>query len=100
MSTKGLPEAAKESDVNSGFRCGSKIEGAASGSTESYNSIVKGLVKRVTFKSAGNDIAGDLYTPHGDNGRPRAAVVVSHPASGVKEQTAGLYARRLAARGF
>ena len=61
----------------------------------------KGFVKRsVTFKSASNEIAGELYTPDADKGRPQAAVVVSHPASGVKEQTAGLYAKRLAARGF
>jgi uncharacterized protein len=54
----------------------------------------------VTFDSAGLTIAGHLYTP--DNGAtgPRPAIVVGHPASGVKEQTAGLYAERLAREGF
>ena len=54
----------------------------------------------VTFPSAGLKLAGHLYTPDGDDGRPRPAVVVGHPGSGVKEQAAGLYARRLAERGF
>ncbi|WP_405150405.1 alpha/beta hydrolase [Sphaerisporangium sp. NBC_01403] len=52
----------------------------------------------VTFLSAGLKIAGHLYTP--DAAGPHPAIVVSHPASGVKEQTAGLYARRLAEQGF
>ncbi len=54
----------------------------------------------VTFDSAGLTIAGHLYTP--DNGAtgPRPAIVVGRPASGVKEQTAGLYAARLARDGF
>jgi fermentation-respiration switch protein FrsA (DUF1100 family) len=70
----------------------------------------------VTFASAGLKIAGHLYTPEdtpedipGDTpgatreGRAlgrRPAVVVAHPMSGVKEQTAGLYAERLAGAGF
>ena len=54
----------------------------------------------VTFASAGLDLAGHLYTPDDESGGPRPAIVVSHPASGVKEQAAGLYAERLAREGF
>ncbi|MGW6741302.1 alpha/beta hydrolase [Streptomyces sp. NPDC055025] len=53
----------------------------------------------VTFLSDGLKIAGHLYTPEDATG-PRAALVVGHPGSGVKEQAAGLYARRLAEQGF
>ncbi|MDB5056741.1 MAG: hypothetical protein JWO59_213, partial [Chloroflexi bacterium] len=45
-------------------------------------------------------LAGHLYTPDDEAGGRRPAIVVSHPASGVKEQTAGLYAERLASAGF
>jgi uncharacterized protein len=55
--------------------------------------------KNVTFPSAGVELAGHLYLPDGAEGA-RPAIVVGHPASGVKEQAAGLYARRLAERGF
>ncbi|MDX2706515.1 alpha/beta hydrolase [Streptomyces sp. PA03-6a] len=59
----------------------------------------------VTFDSAGIPLAGHLYTPgHSpdapDAQAPRPAIVVGHPGTGVKEQTAGLYARRLAEKGF
>ena len=54
----------------------------------------------VTFPSAGLKLAGHLYTPDHGAGSRRPAIVVSHPASGVKEQTAGLYAERLAGAGF
>ncbi|WP_326579928.1 alpha/beta hydrolase [Actinacidiphila glaucinigra] len=55
----------------------------------------------VTFDSAGIPLAGHLYSPDtaGVPG-PRPAIVVGHPGTGVKEQTAGHYARRLAERGF
>jgi fermentation-respiration switch protein FrsA (DUF1100 family) len=53
----------------------------------------------VTFDSAGITLAGHLYLPRGATG-PRPAIVVGHPGSGVKEQAAGLYARRLSERGF
>lgn len=53
----------------------------------------------VTFPSNGLRLAGDLYTPDRMSGQ-LPAVVVGHPWGGVKEQTAGLYARSLAERGF
>jgi fermentation-respiration switch protein FrsA (DUF1100 family) len=54
----------------------------------------------VTFPSAGLKIAGHLHTPDAQAAGPRPAIVVGHPGTGVKEQTAGLYARMLAERGF
>jgi len=54
----------------------------------------------VTFNSAGFSIVGNLYVPVGLASGRHPAIVVSHPAGGVKEQTAGLYARLLAAQGF
>jgi hypothetical protein len=53
----------------------------------------------VSFPSAGLELAGQLYTPEASGG-PRPGIVVSHPAGGVKEQAAGLYADRLAGEGF
>ncbi|WP_329019170.1 alpha/beta hydrolase [Streptomyces sp. NBC_01601] len=54
----------------------------------------------VTFLSNGLELAGQLYLPDDYTGAGRPAVVVSHPFGGVKEQTAGLYAERLAGEGF
>ncbi|MGI5323916.1 alpha/beta hydrolase [Actinomadura nitritigenes] len=54
----------------------------------------------VAFDSAGITLAGHLYLPDTPTGRPWPGVVVGHPGTGVKEQTAGLHASMLAARGF
>jgi fermentation-respiration switch protein FrsA (DUF1100 family) len=58
--------------------------------------------KSVTFKSNGIKIAGILYLPGVDkvSNHFTPAIVVGHPGTGVKEQTAGLYARMLAEKGF
>lgn len=53
----------------------------------------------VTFDSAGHELAGHLHLPAAGTSANGRAVVVGHPGSGVKEQAAGLYAARLAARG-
>jgi fermentation-respiration switch protein FrsA (DUF1100 family) len=60
--------------------------------------MLDGMRTDVTFPSAGLRLAGHLYTPDGAGRGP--AVVVGHPMSGVKEQTAGRYAERLARAGF
>src|SRR3954453_11350859 len=53
----------------------------------------------VSFDSAGLTIAGHLYTPDLASTTSQA-IVVGHPGGGVKEQAAGLYAARLAERGY
>ncbi|MET8824375.1 alpha/beta hydrolase [Streptomyces sp. NPDC004610] len=54
----------------------------------------------VTFLSSGLKLAGHLYAPDDGVPGPRPALVVGHPGSGVKEQAAGLYARRMAEQGY
>ena len=54
----------------------------------------------VSFPSAGLKLGGQLYIPDDESGGPRPGIVVSHPAAGVKEQAAGLYADRLSREGF
>jgi fermentation-respiration switch protein FrsA (DUF1100 family) len=54
----------------------------------------------VNFKSGGFKLACHLYTPEELASGKHPAIVVGHPATGVKEQTAGLYAQRLAELGF
>lgn len=55
----------------------------------------------VTYQLNGIDIAANVYTPVDyDPAKKYPAVVVAHPNGGVKEQTAGLYAQRLAESGY
>jgi fermentation-respiration switch protein FrsA (DUF1100 family) len=55
----------------------------------------------VTYKLNGLDISANVYTPANyDPKKAYPAVVVAHPNGGVKEQVAGLYAQRLAEKGY
>lgn len=56
--------------------------------------------RKVTFETQyGLTLAADLYTPKDANGK-MAAIAVSGPFGAVKEQSSGLYAMRMAERGF
>jgi hypothetical protein len=60
-------------------------------------------IERVTYpaRNIGTAIVANLFKPAGFvSSRKYAAIVVTHPFGGVKEQTAGLYALRLAEQGF
>jgi fermentation-respiration switch protein FrsA (DUF1100 family) len=59
------------------------------------------MVKSVSFTNRGVSIAGHLHLPTNfQEGKKYPALVGIHPAGGVKEQTIGLYASRLAEHGF
>lgn len=55
----------------------------------------------VKYKLHGLDIVANVYTPVNYNPNQKyPAIVVAHPNGGIKEQVAGLYAQRLAERGY
>ncbi|WGQ15455.1 alpha/beta hydrolase [Sphingobacterium faecium] len=58
-------------------------------------------IQPVTYKLNGNEIAANVYLPANyDPQKKYVAITVAHPNGGIKEQTAGLYAQRLAEAGF
>lgn len=59
------------------------------------------MKKSITFKNRAIDVAADLYLPADCNEDEKyAAIVVVHPGSSCKEQTAGIYAEKLSGNGF
>lgn len=57
--------------------------------------------QKVTFKNRyGITLAADLYMPKNRDGKRLAAIAVGGPFGAVKEQSSGLYAQTMAARGF
>ncbi len=70
---------------------------------ESYTFKLSDKVNRqkVTFKNRyGITLSGDLYTPKNIGNQKLSALLLSGPFGAVKEQSSGLYANELAARGF
>lgn len=58
-------------------------------------------MKKVNFKNNNLNVVANMYFPENfDENNQYPAIVVNHPAGGVKEQTAGLYAERLATLGY
>lgn len=59
------------------------------------------MKQSVTFKNRAIDVAADLYLPEGfDENEKYAAIIIVHPGSSCKEQTASIYAKKLAENGF
>lgn len=55
----------------------------------------------VTYKLNGIYIVANIYTPaYYHEHKSYKAIVIAHPNGGVKEQTAGLYAQKLAEKGY
>lgn len=62
----------------------------------------KVIMQAVTFKNHDTmDTAGNLFLPTGtDQKAKHAAIIVGHPMGAVKEQSANLYAAKMAEQGF
>lgn len=75
------------------------IKASAFAPTKSSETVT---VKKVKFKNRVNiTVVGNLYTPKSINQTKKyPAVIIGHPFGGVKEQTAGLYAQKLAEKGY
>jgi uncharacterized protein len=58
-------------------------------------------VQKVSYPHGQHHLVGNLFLPPGiDKAKRNPAIVVTHPFGSVKEQSAGLYARKLAEQGF
>ena len=78
-----------------------KAQDMSNGANNFYTSG-KVTLEKATFKDQYQmKVAGNLYTPKNlDRNTTHPAIVVSHPMGAVKEQSANLYATKMAERGF
>lgn len=73
-----------------------------SNGADNFYKSEKVTVEKVTFNNQyGMKVAGNLFTPEGlDPKTKNAAIIVGHPMGAVKEQSANLYATKMAEQGF
>ncbi|MFW9081954.1 alpha/beta hydrolase [Pseudomonas sp. P2757] len=73
-----------------------------SNGADNFYKSAKVNVEKVTFNNQyGMQVAGNLFTPKGlKSDSKNAAIIVGHPMGAVKEQSANLYATKMAEQGF
>ena len=78
-----------------------RAQDMSNGANNFYTSD-RASLEKVTFKHQYQmDVAGNLYTPKSfDRNTTHSAIVVGHPMGAVKEQSANLYATKMAELGF
>jgi fermentation-respiration switch protein FrsA (DUF1100 family) len=76
--------------------------GDTSNGADNFFTIDTVSVQSVSFKNQyGMNVAGNLFVPNDlDRNAKNAAMVVGHPMGAVKEQSANLYAAKMAEQGF
>ena len=81
--------------------CGTALAAEADGHPDNFYKSDKVTVQNVDFNNQYKmKVAGHLFTPKVKNANNGAAVIVGHPMGAVKEQSADLYATKLAEQGF
>ncbi|MHC8382055.1 alpha/beta hydrolase [Pseudomonas sp. LB3P14] len=80
----------------------SAIGADMSNGADNFYTSEKVTVQKVTFKNQYQmNVAGNLFTPKNlDRSAKSPAIVVGHPMGAVKEQSANLYATKMAEQGF
>lgn len=93
MSVAGAPAA---------FAKGNDEGGGSEGGPDNWYTSDKVTVEKVSFNNQYQmEVVGNLFRPKRGSGRKkRPAIVVGHPMGAVKEQSANLYATKLAEQGF
>ena len=76
--------------------------GDTSNGADNFYTSDRVTVEKVSFKNQyGMNVAGNLFVPNDlDRNSKNAAMVVGHPMGAVKEQSANMYATKLAEQGF
>lgn len=81
--------------------CGTALAAEVDGHPDNFYKSDKVTVQNVDFNNQYKmKVAGHLFTPKVKNANNGAAVIVGHPMGAVKEQSADLYATKLAEQGF
>lgn len=96
-------QACEQGSQNQNINDKNSVEMSKAEKTEQYTFKLSDKVTRekVTFKNRyGITITGDLYSPKSGQNKKLPALVLSGPFGAVKEQSSGLYANEMAARGF
>lgn len=80
----------------------SSVGADMSNGADNFYKSDKVTVEKVTFNNQyGMKVAGNLFTPKDLDPKSRnAAIIVGHPMGAVKEQSANLYATKMAEQGF
>lgn len=80
---------------------GSRLTAQINSATKEVTPGQGTTIQKVTFPNRNITVVGNLHLPKDfDNNRKYPAILIGHPAGGVKEQTAGLYAQKLAEQGY
>ncbi|NGY80619.1 alpha/beta hydrolase (plasmid) [Bacillus megaterium] len=92
---------APKSDVSAASKTVEYTPDMSNGADNFYKSK-KVIKKKVSFENQYNmKVAGNLFIPKGLNKKTKnPAIIVGHPMGAVKEQSANLYAQKMAEKGF
>ncbi len=93
---------ASKTDVSAASKTDAAYKPDMSNGADNFYKSKKVTKKKVSFENQYNmKVAGNLFIPKGLNKKTKhPAIIVGHPMGAVKEQSANLYAQKMAEKGF